>query len=149
MFLDIIEKKKIISHSLFLIITLYKPNILILFYSSFLLFFTIFEPGIKFKKIKTILLKIIISLNLYFIENFVFLINIHLPIILVLILMLTINNFIKYNSNFNWIYCIPSFSLIFYSYQNILLSYIALLISSFIPYWFNLLDKRFFLKKDR
>ena len=148
MFLDIIEKKKIISHSLFLIITLYKPNILILFYSSFLLFFTIFEPGIKFKKIKTILLTIIISLNLYFIENFVFLINIHLPIILVLILMLTINNFIKYNSNFNWIYCIPSFSLIFYSYQNILLSYIALLISSFIPYWFNLLDKRFFLKKD-
>ncbi len=148
MFLDIIEKKRIISHSLFLIITLYKPNILILFYSSFLFFFTIFEPGIKYKKIKTVLLVIIISLNLYFSENLVFLINIHLPIILILIVMLTINNFIKYNSNFNWIYCIPSFSLIFYSYQNILLSYITLLICSFLPYWFNLLDKRFFIKKD-
>tara|TARA_A100001015_G_scaffold232593_1_gene263503 strand:+ start:2260 stop:3141 length:882 start_codon:yes stop_codon:yes gene_type:complete len=147
MFLDLIEKKKIISHLFIVVISIYNPNEIIFFYGFFLLFFTIFEPGIVFKKIKIILLTLIVVFNFYNLDGLQIPIDIHFLGILSLILLITVNNFTKYNSNFNWIYCLPSFSLIFFVNEDILISYFSLLICLIISYCFNYLDKKIFLKQ--
>ena len=141
-----IEKKKIISHSLLLAITFYKPGEFIFFYSIFLLFFTIFEPGIIFKKMKIIIIIFIIAYNLNHFDKTQYLINIHFFIIVLFIILITVNNFLIYNSNFNWIYCLPFFSLVFFINENLLISYTSLILCVITPYWFNYLDKKIFLK---
>ena len=146
MFFDLIEKKKIISHSLLLAITFYKPGEFIFFYSIFLLFFTIFEPGIIFKKMKIIIIIFIIAYNLNHFDKTQYLINIHFFIIVLFIILITVNNFLIYNSNFNWIYCLPFFSLVFFINENLLISYTSLILCVITPYWFNYLDKKIFLK---
>ena len=148
MLFDLIEKKKIVSHIFFLFFTLYQPNEIIFCYSFFLFFFTIFEPGIDFKKIKIALITFIFFINLNYMSNFEIFINFQFIIISFLLMIITIHNFIRYNSNFNWMYCLPSFSIIFFINNDIIISYISLILCLLIPYIFDFFDKKIFLKKN-
>ena len=121
---DIIEKKKIIFYIIILSISLFKSNEFVLFYSLFLIFFNFLEPIFFLKKTKIILLSISIILNFYFLDLSFINLNIHFVIIFLLSTLITLINFTKYNSNYNWIYCLPSYSFGFLSYDEITISYL-------------------------
>ena len=122
------------------------PNEFIFFYSLFLLFFTIFEPGINYKKTKIILTIFAITINFYLLNINIISFEINYNPISLLILLITINNFTRYNSNFNWLYCIPSFALGFLLNGDFIISYLSLLTCFFLSYVFNYLDRTFFFK---
>ena len=145
LFFDLI-KKSLFVNIYFLLISSINPNEFIFFYSLFLLFFTIFEPGINYKKIKVVLIIFTITLNFYLLNINMVSFDSNIILISLLIFLITINNFTRYNSNFNWLYCIPSFALGFLFNGDIVISYLSLLICFILSYIFNYLDKIFFFK---
>jgi hypothetical protein len=142
---DVINKSFFIN-IYFLLISIIKPNEFVFFYCTFLLLFTIFEPGIKFKKIKILLIFTAIIINFYLLDIKINFSDFNIFLISLLMIFITINNFTRYNSNFNWLYCIPSFALGFMMNENIVASYITLLICCSLTYIFNYLDKTIFFK---
>ena len=145
LFFDLI-KKSLFINIYFLLISAINPNEFIFFYSLFLLFFTIFEPGINYKKTKIILTIFAITLNFYLLNINIASFDSNIILISLLILFITINNFTRYNSNFNWLYCIPSFALSFSLNGDVIISYLSLLTCFFLSYVFNYLDRTFFFK---
>jgi hypothetical protein len=143
---DLIEKKKIFFYLILFMITLLKPDKFILFYSFFLILFNFFEPIYFLKKIKLFTLIISLYLNFYFLDLSLSNIYIHLIIVVLLTIIITLVNFTKYNSNYNWLYCLPAFSFGFLLNNEIIISYLWILNCFLLPMIFNYLDKKIFLK---
>jgi len=143
---DLIEKKKIFFYLILFMITLVKPDKFILFYSFFLILFNFFEPIYFLKKIKLFTLIISLYLNFYFLDLSLSNIYIHLIIVVLLTIIITLINFTKYNSNYNWLYCLPAFSFGFLFNNEIIISYLWILNCLSLPMIFNYLDKKIFLK---
>ena len=143
---DLIEKKKIFFYLILFMITLLKPDKFILFYSFFLILFNFFEPIYFLKKIKLFTLIISLYLNFYFLDLSLSNIYIHLIIVVLLTIIITLINFTKYNSNYNWLYCLPAFSFGFLFNNEIIISYLWILNCFLLPMIFNYLDKKIFLK---
>ena len=127
-------------------LSFFSPNEFIFFFSLFLVIFNLLEPIFFLKKTKIIMLLIIISINFNFLSFSSINFDINFILINILILLNLLFNFIRYNSNYNWIYCIPAFSYGFFYNEEIILSYFWIFICFFIHYLFNYLDKIFFLK---
>jgi len=143
---DLLEKKKIFFYLAITLISLLEPDKFLLFYSVFLILFNILEPIYFLKKIKILLLSFSILLNFYFLDiSLAAFIN-HFIIISILSLIITLINFTKYNSNYNWIYCLPSLSFGFLFNNEIMISYLWMINCLMMPMIFNYLDKKFFLK---
>jgi len=143
---DLIEKKKIFFYLILFMITLLKPDKFILFYSFFLILFNFFEPIYFLKKIKLFTLIISLYLNFYFLDLSLSNIYMHLIIVVLLTIIITLVNFTKYNSNHNWLYCLPAFSFGFLFNNEIIISYLWILNCFLLPMIFNYLDKKIFLK---
>ena len=143
---DLIEKKKIFFYLILFIITLLKPDKFILFYSFFLILFNFLEPIYFLKKIKLFILIISLYLNFYLLDLSLSNIYIHLIIVVLLTIIITLINFAKYNSNYNWLYCLPAFSFGFLFNNEIIISYLWILNCFLLPMFFNYLDKKIFLK---
>ena len=92
------------------------------------------------------MLLIIILINFNFLSFSSINFDINFVLINILILLNLFFNFIRYNSNFNWIYCIPTFSYGFFYNEELILSYLWVFICFLIHFLFNYLDKTFFLK---
>ena len=143
---DLLDKKKIFFYLAITLISLLEPDKFLLFYSVFLILFNILEPIYFLKKIKILLLSFSILLNFYFLDiSLAAFIN-HFIIISILSLIITLINFTKYNSNYNWIYCLPSLSFGFLFNNEIMISYLWMINCLMMPMIFNYLDKKFFLK---
>ena len=144
--LDLMEKKRVFFYILILTMSIYKTDYFILFYSIFLIILNFFEPIYFFKKIKIFLISISIILNYYFLDLSFLDFSGHFIILLLLSVMITLINFTKYNSNYNWIYCLPSFSFGFFLNNEIMISYLWIFYCFLIPLIFNFLDKKFFFQ---
>ena len=143
---DLLEKKKFYFYFAITLISLLKPDKYVLFYSIFLILFNIIEPIYFFKKIKILLLSFSILLNFYFLDiSFATFID-HFIVISILCFIITLINFTKYNSNYNWVYCMPAFSFGFLFNNEIMISYLWMINCLLMPVIFNYLDKKFFLK---
>lgn len=150
LFLDLLRPKiRIAFNCIILFISFLNPGDIYIFYSIFLLFFTIFDTNQFFKKIKIIILCLIIFYYFQILNYEITLeFSIHFFIICFLIIISSIFNFIKYNSNYSWIYCFPSFALAKLSSEEIIASYLIMLICIlFIPV-VNYLDNIFFFKTN-
>ena len=143
---DLIEKKKIFFYLILFIITLLKPDKFILFYSFFLILFNFFEPIYFLKKTKLFTLIISLYLNFNFLDLSLSNIYIDLIIVVLLTIIITLINFTKYNSNYNWLYCLPALSFGFLFNNEIIISYLWILNCFLLPMIFNYLDKKIFLK---
>ena len=143
---ELLDKRKITFYLSLLMLSFFSPNEFIFFFSLFLVIFNLLEPIFFLKKTKIIMLLIIISINFNFLSFSSINFDINFILINVFILLNLLFNFIRYNSNYNWIYCIPAFSYGFFYNEEIILSYFWIFICFFIHYLFNYLDKIFFLK---
>ena len=143
---ELLDKRKITFYLSLLMLSFFSPNEFIFFFSLFLVIFNLLEPIFFLKKTKIIMLLIIISINFNFLSFSSINFDINFILINILILLNLLFNFIRYNSNYNWIYCIPAFSYGFFYNEEIILSYFWIFICFFIHYLFNYLDKIFFLK---
>lgn len=143
---ELLDKRKIIFYLSLLIISFFIPNEFIFFFSLFLILFNSLEPIFFFKKTKIIMLLIVISINFNFLSFSSINFDVNFVLLNILILLNLLFNFIRYNSNYNWIYCIPAFSYGFFYNEEFILSYLWIFICFFIHYLFNYLDKIFFLK---
>ena len=143
---ELLDKRKISFYLSLLMLSFFSPNEFIFFFSLFLVIFNLLEPIFFLKKTKIIMLLIIISINFNFLSFSSINFDINFILINILILLNLLFNFIRYNSNYNWIYCIPAFSYGFFYNEEIILSYFWIFICFFIHYLFNYLDKIFFLK---
>ena len=143
---ELLDKRKITFYLSLLLLSYFSPNEFIFFFSLFLILFNLLEPIFFFKKTKIIMLLIIISINFNFLSFSSINFDINFVLINILILLNLLFNFIRYNSNFNWIYCIPTFSYGFFYNGELILSYLWIFICFFIHFLFNYLDKTFFLK---
>ena len=119
---------------------------LFFFFSLFLVIFNSLEPIFFLKKTKIITLLIVISINFNFLSFSSINFDVNFVLVNILILLNLLFNFIRYNSNYNWIYCIPAFGYGFFYNEEFILSYLWIFICFFIHYLFNYLDKIFFLK---
>lgn len=143
---ELLDKRKITFYLSLLVLSFFSPNEFIFFFSLFLVIFNSLEPIFFLKKTKIIMLLIIISINFNFLSFSSINFDINFILINILILLNLLFNFIRYNSNYNWIYCIPAFSYGFFYNEVLILSYFWIFICFFIHYLFNYLDKIFFLK---
>ena len=143
---ELLDKRKISFYLSLLMLSFFSPNEFIFFFSLFLVIFNLLEPIFFLKKTKIIMLLIIILINFNFLSFSSINFDINFILINILILLNLLFNFIRYNSNYNWIYCIPAFSYGFFYNEEIILSYFWIFICFFIHYLFNYLDKIFFLK---
>ena len=143
---ELLDKRKITFYLSLLMLSFFSPNEFIFFFSLFLVIFNLLEPIFFLKKTKIIMLLIIILINFNFLSFSSINFDINFILINILILLNLLFNFIRYNSNYNWIYCIPAFSYGFFYNEEIILSYFWIFICFFIHYLFNYLDKIFFLK---
>ena len=143
---DIIDKRQIILYLMIGCLTIFQPNKFIFFYSLFLVLFNFFEPIYYFKKSKILLLIVIIFYNFNFLNFSSINIDAHFFIINALIFLNIIFNFVRYNSNYNWIYCVPAFTYAFLFNGEFIHSYIWITVCFFLSFLFNYLDKVFFLK---
>jgi hypothetical protein len=150
LFLDLLPPKIRIAFSfIILFISFLDPGNIYIFYSIFLLFFTIFDTNQFFKKIKIIILCLIIFYYFHIINYEITLeFSIHFFIICFLIMIASIVNFIKYNSNYSWIYCFPSFALAKLASEEIMASYLIMLICIFFIPVVNYLDNIFFFRTN-
>ena len=144
--LELIEEKKIFFYFLILAMSLYKPNYFIIFYGIFLIIFNFVEPIYFFKKTKIFLIGTSVVLNCYFLDLSLLNFDSHFIILFLLSVIMTLINFTKYNSNYNWIYCLPSFAFGFFFNNEILISYLWIFYCILIPVIFNFLDKKIFFK---
>ena len=143
---ELLDKRKISFYLSLLMLSFFSPNEFIFFFSLFLVIFNLLEPIFFLKKTKIIMLLIIILINFNFLSFSSINFDLNFILINILILLNLLFNFIRYNSNYNWIYCIPAFSYGFFYNEEIILSYFWIFICFFIHYLFNYLDKIFFLK---
>ena len=143
---ELLDKRKIMFYLSLLLLSLFSPNEFIFFFSLFLILFNLLEPIFFFKKTKIIMLLVIILINFNFLSFSSVNFDINFVLINILILLNLFFNFIRYNSNFNWIYCIPTFSYGFFYNEELILSYLWVFICFLIHFLFNYLDKTFFLK---
>ena len=143
---ELLDKRKIMFYLSLLLLSFFSPNEFIFFFSLFLILFNLLEPIFFFKKTKIIMLLIIILINFNFLSFSSINFDINFILINILILLNLLFNFIRYNSNFNWIYCIPTFSYGFFYNEELILSYLWVFICFLIHFLFNYLDKTFFLK---
>ena len=143
---DIIDKRQIIFYLMIGCLSIFQPNKFIFFYCLFLILFNFFEPIYYFKKSKILLLMIIIIYNFNFLNFSMIDINAHFFIINALIFSNIIFNFVRYNSNYNWIYCVPAFTYAFLFHGEFVHSYLWIIFFFFLSFLFNYLDKVFFLK---
>lgn len=143
---ELLDKRKISFYLSLLMLSFFSPNEFIFFFSLFLVIFNLLEPIFFLKKTKIIMLLIIILINFNFLSFSSINFDLNFILINILILLNLLFNFIRYNSNYNWIYCIPTFSYGFFYNEEIILSYFWIFICFFIHYLFNYLDKIFFLK---
>lgn len=143
---DLIEKRQIFFYLFIYFISIFKPDIFILFYAFLLTIFNIMEPIYFYKKFKIFLAVSTVILNYYFLDLSLVNISYHLIFVVTLSFIITLINFTKYNSNYNWIYCLPAFSFGFLFNDEIIISYLWLGCCILLPIIFNYLDKKFFLK---
>ena len=143
---ELLDKRKITFYLSLLLLSFFSPNEFIFFFSLFLILFNLLEPIFFLKKTKIIMLLIIILINFNFLSFSSINFYINFLLINILILLNLLFNFIRYNSNFNWIYCIPTFSYGFFYNEELILSYLWIFICFLIHFLFNYLDKAFFLK---
>ena len=143
---ELLDKRKITFYLSLILLSFFSPNEFIFFFSLFLILFNLLEPIFFLKKTKIIMLLIIISINFNFLSFSSINFDINFILINILILLNLLFNFTKYNSNFNWIYCIPSFSYGFFYNGELIMSYLWIFICFLIHFLFNYLDKTFFLK---
>ena len=143
---ELLDKRKITFYLSLLMLSFFSPNEFIFFFSLFLILFNSLEPIFFLKKTKIITLLIVISINFNFLSFSSINFDVNFVLVNILILLNLLFNFIRYNSNYNWIYCIPAFSYGFFYNEEIILSYFWIFICFFIHYLFNYLDKIFFLK---
>ena len=141
-----IVKRNIIFYVALFILSYLSLNEFIFFYCLFLLFFNLFEPIFFFKKTKIILVIFLIIINFDFINFAQMELDYNFFFINILTFSCILVNFTKYNSNFNWLYCIPSFSYGFFYNGELFESYLWICFCLFIHILFNYLDKIFFLK---
>ncbi len=143
---DLLEKKKIFFYLIIVLISWLYPDKYVLFYCIFLISFNILEPIYFFKTIKILLLSFSIFLNAYFVDISLTADKEHIILLSFLSIVVTLINFTKYNSNYNWVYCLPSFSFGFLLDNEIIISYLWMVNCLLLPMIFNHLDKKFFLK---
>ena len=143
---ELLDKRKITFYLSLLMLSFFSPNEFIFFFSLFLILFNSLEPIFFLKKTKIITLLIVISINFNFLSFSSINFDVNFVLVNILILLNLLFNFIRYNSNYNWIYCIPAFGYGFFYNEEFILSYLWIFICFFIHYLFNYLDKIFFLK---
>ena len=143
---EVFDKKKIIFYISLSVIVFLRPNEFIFFFSLFLIIFNLFEPIFYLKKTKIILLIMTILINFNFLNFSSINFDTNFALLNFLIIFNLLFNFTRYNSNFNWIYCIPAFSFGFFYNGEIIQSYLWIILCFFIHFLFNYLDKIFFLK---
>ena len=143
---EVFDKRNIIFYVALFILSYLSLNEFIFFYCLFLLFFNLFEPIFFFKKTKIILVIFLILINFDFVNFAQMELDYNFLFINILTFSCILVNFTKYNSNFNWLYCIPSFSYGFFYNGELFESYLWICFCLFIHILFNYLDKIFFLK---
>lgn len=148
LFLDLLHPKfRIIFNFSILFLSFLDPGNIYILYSLFLLFFTIFDTDQSFKKIKIFSLFLLVFYYFQF-SNYELRLefSIHFFIICFLVIVSSIVNFIKYNSNYSWIYCFPSFAVSKLISEEFIASYLIIMICIFFIPVVNYLDNIFFFK---
>jgi len=148
LFLDLLHPKfRIIFNFSILFLSFLDPGNIYILYSLFLLFFTIFDTNQFFKKIKVLTMFSLIFYYFQFINYELKLeFSIHFFIICFLVIVSSIVNFIRYNSNYSWIYCFPSFAVAKLISEEFTASYLIMAICIFFIPVVNYLDNIFFFK---